>query len=144
MFKAIDISASGLTAERLRMNIISNNIANANTTRTENGEPFRRKLPVFQEREDSISEKLHGNLFSDAHRGNGVRVMSVIEDDTAFKMIYNPGHPDASKEGYVKMPNVDVVKEMVDLISASRAYEANLSIVDTSKTLVQRLLNLGK
>lgn len=144
MFRSIDISSSGLTAERFRMNIISNNIANANTTRTENGEPFRRKLPVFQEREDSISEKLRGNLFSDVQRGNGVRVMSVVEDDTEFKMIYNPGHPDANKEGYVKMPNVDIVKEMVDLISASRAYEANLSIIDTSKTLVQRLLGLGR
>ena len=144
MFKAIDISASGLTAERFRMNIISNNIANANTTRTESGEPFRRKLPVFQAREDSVSEKLSGNLFSNVQSGNGVRVMSVVEDDTKFKMIYNPGHPDANKEGYVKMPNVDVIKEMVDLISASRAYEANLSIVDTTKTLVQRLLNLGK
>ena len=144
MFSTFDISASALTAERFRMNIISNNIANANTTRTPEGGPYRRQLPVFEEREEEVVPSPEAGLLGDTKIGNGVRIIGVVEDNTPFKKIYNPGHPDADENGYVKMPNIDVVKEMVDLISASRAYEANLAVIDTSKSLAQRALNIGK
>jgi flagellar basal-body rod protein FlgC len=145
MFDTFDISSSALTAERFRMNIISNNIANANTTRTPEGGPYKRQLPVFEAREASFSDMLESEMMG-THEpvGNGVRVVGVVDDDSPFKTVYDPGHPDADKNGYVKMPNVDVVKEMVDLISASRAYEANLSLIDTTKSLVQRALSIGK
>ena len=145
MFDTFDISSSALTAERFRMNIISNNIANANTTRTPEGGPYRRQLPVFEAREATFSDMLESEM-TGKHEpvGKGVRVVGVVEDETPFKTVYDPGHPDADKNGYVKMPNVDVVKEMVDLISASRAYEANLSLIDTTKSLVQRALSIGK
>ncbi len=145
IFSALDISASGLTAQRVRMDTISQNIANANTTRTADGTPYRRREVVFEERSDSnsfsqaletASNKLNG--------GNGVRVSSIVEDPTEFKKVYDPGHPDADAEGYVNMPNVDIVTEMVNMISATRSYEANVTSVNATKSMALKALEIGK
>lgn len=144
-FTALDIGASALTAQRLRMDVISQNIANANTTRTENGTPYRRKLVVFE-------EKSSGNSFSsyltqsskDMIAGNGVRVAKIVEDSSEFKKVYDPGNPDADKDGYVSMPNVDTVTEMVDMISATRAYEANVTSMNATKSMAIKALEIGK
>src|SRR5690349_12866087 len=120
-FGSLDIGASALTAQRLRMDTISQNIANVNTTRTENGTPYRRKTVIFEEKSlnapfsDYLSESSKGML-----AGSGVRVSRIEEDKTPFKKVYDPGHPDADKDGYVQMPNIDVVTEMVNMISATR------------------------
>lgn len=144
IFNSIGISASGLTAERLRMDVISRNIANVNTTRTADGTPYRRQVVVFQEAENQMS---FSQYLSDASKkliGSGVKAVAVIEDKTPFKMVYDPGHPDADEEGYVKMPNVDVMTEMVNMISASRAYEANVTAINSSKSMAMKALEIGR
>lgn len=145
LFKAIDISASGLTAQRLRMDTISENIANVNTTRTPAGGPYRRKVVVFEAREP---EKGFGAVFSQAlgeqDAGDGVRVVRIAEDNSPFKMVYDPSHPDANAQGYVMMPNVNIVTEMVNMISATRAYEANATAVKSSKDIALKALEIGR
>lgn len=144
IFSSISASASGLTAERLRMDVISRNIANVNTTRTADGTPYRRQVVVFQEAEKQMS---FSQYLSDASKkllGAGVKAVAVIEDKTPFKMVYEPGHPDADDEGYVKMPNVDVMTEMVNMISASRAYEANVTAINSSKSMAMKALEIGR
>jgi len=144
-FSSLDISASGLTAQRLRMDTISQNIANVNTTRTENGTPYRRKAVIFEER--SLSTPFSDYLSEeskDKYTGKGVRVAKIIEDSSSFKKIYDPGHPDADKDGYVLMPNVDIITEMVNMISATRAYEANVTSINTSKSMAMKALEIGK
>ncbi|ACL70440.1 flagellar basal body rod protein FlgC [Halothermothrix orenii] len=144
MLDSLNISASGLTAQRLRMDIIADNIANVNTTRTEDGGPYRRKLPVFREREaDSFARVFQSKLGKDTDR-RGVEVVGIREDDSPFKMVYNPGHPDANEEGYVAMPNVNITTEMVDMISASRAYEANVTALNTAKNMALKALQIGQ
>lgn len=144
-FDSLDIGASALTAQRLRMDTISQNIANANTTRTENGSPYRRKVVLFEEKSpsapfsDYLSESSKGQFV-----GQGVRVSKIIEDSSPFKQVYDPGNPDANKDGYVQMPNVDIVTEMVNMISATRAYEANVTSINTSKSLALKALDIGK
>lgn len=144
-FNSLDISASALTAERLRMDTISQNIANVNTTKTDSGTPYRRKVVLFEERSasapfsDYLSESSK-NLLA----GSGVRVSKIIEDQTPFKQVYDPGNPEANAEGYVEMPNVDVVTEMVDMIAATRAYEANVTAIDATKQLAMKTLDIGK
>jgi len=145
-FNSLDVGASALTAQRLRMDIISQNIANANTTRTENGTPYRRKLVVFEERATAAS---FSEYLSDSSKkmfeGKGVRAAKIIEDPTPFKKVYDPGHPDDTDgDGYVDMPNVDIVSEMVDMISATRAYEANVTAINTSKSLAIKALDIGR
>lgn len=128
---AIGTSSSGLTAQRLRMDIIANNIANVNTTRTENGEPYRRKIVIFKPRPN----------------GRGVRVArNGIQEDrvTPLKLKYEPGHPDAGPQGYVAMPNVNIVTEMVDLVDATRAYEANVTAINTGKSMANEALSIGR
>ncbi|HHY13606.1 MAG TPA: flagellar basal body rod protein FlgC [Thermoanaerobacterales bacterium] len=143
LFSSIDISATALTAERLRMDIISNNIANVNTTRTENGQPYRRKMPIFQEKAGSFQDILLRKQQSNQNRG--VRVVGIKEDVSPFRLVYDPEHPDADKEsGYVKMPNVHIVKEMVDMISASRGYEANVTAINTAKSMTMKALEIGR
>lgn len=143
MFRSIDTSASGLTAERLRMDIISNNIANVNTTRTESGDPFRRKMAIFQSRDP------HGRLpFMDKRgkpqqAGQGVRVSAIMEDMAPFKMEFDPSHPDADSEGYIRRPNINIVHEMVDMITATRAYEANVTSINSAKDIINSALNIG-
>lgn len=145
MFKSINVSATGLTAERLRMDIISKNIANANTTRTSSGTPYRRQVPIFKEKDNhqpfsSILKNAQNNLQS----GNGVEVTSIAEDKSPFKKIFNPGHPDADQDGYVLMPNIDIVTEMINLISASRAYEANVTSLNSTKSIAMKSLEIGR
>lgn len=157
LFNAIDTSASGLTAQRLRMDTISENIANVNTTRTANGGPYRRKVTVFEPRESdkSFSGVLNKTL-TDNKIGNGVRVVDIAEDNTPFKLVYDPNHPDAIKAGdpraianpkligYVEMPNVNIVTEMVDMISATRAYEANTTAIKAAKDIATKAMEIGK
>lgn len=149
MFGGIDAAASGLTAERLRMDVISNNIANVNSTRTVDGGPFKRKYVVFQPREaekNSFSAMLEGamNQGSKNRAGDGVRAIGIGTDDSMGKLVYDPGHPDANADGYVELPNVDIVTEMVDMITASRAYEANVTTINAAKSMAQQALNISK
>ena len=150
IFSSMDVSASGLTAQRLRMDVISNNIANVDTTRTPEGGPYRRQRVIFEARgyEPVFSLPLKGRLLDalsgvDARPGNGVRVSKIDKDSSAPKLAYNPGHPDANEQGYVLMPNISIVTEMVDMISASRSYEANVTAVSAAKELLASALRIG-
>ena len=145
MFKAIDVSATGLTAERLRMDIISKNIANANTTRTSSGTPYRRQVPIFKESSTNLSFQQHLDAAKNGIvGGSGVEVTAVKEDKSPFKKVYDPGHPDADKDGYVQMPNVDIVAEMINMISSTRAYEANVTSINSSKSMAMKALEIGR
>lgn len=143
-FTTFDISASGLTAERFRMDVIANNIANAETTRTEEGGPYKRQSPVFAPIPARFEIPLRKSDFTSREVGGGVRVLGLKDDKLPPKMVYDPSHPDANKEGYVAYPNVDVVREMVDMITASRAYEANVTALNISKNMVSKSLSIGK
>lgn len=143
MFDAIDISSSALTAEKARIDIVSKNIANANTTRATGGMPYRRQMVVFKEdRKSSFATYL--NKFTSKFNGGGVEIEEIVEDQSPFKLKYEPGHPDADEDGYVMMPNVDVVIEMVDLIDAQRAYEANITAINTTKSMMMNALDIGR
>ena len=144
MFSAFDISASGLTAQRYRMDIISENVANANTTRTEDGTPYRRKVVTFEQKGDQTSfSKVLGHASADYH-GNGVKVSRVYEDyNSEMNMVYDPSHPDADENGYVTYPNVNIITEMTNLIDASRAYEANSTAFNASKSMALQGLQLN-
>lgn len=142
-FNTMNVSASALTAERLRMDIISKNIANANVTRTANGGPYRRQMVVFEANENRpFSEYL--NEASKEKVSGGVKVSGIVEDTTAFREAYDPAHPDADAKGYVKMPNVDVMQEMVDMITATRAYEANVTAINNTKSMALKALEIGR
>lgn len=142
---ALDISASALTAQRLRMDIISQNIANINTTKDENGLPYRRKTVLFEERSSDVPFSEYLSTSSrERLAGNGVRVSKIVEDQSDYKRVYQPGHPDADEDGYINMPNVDVVTEMVNMISASRAYEANVTSINASKSMAMKALEIGR
>ncbi|MDD5067036.1 MAG: flagellar basal body rod protein FlgC [bacterium] len=148
MFTSINTSASGLSAQRLRMDVIANNIANVNTTRTTEGGPFKRQKVVFMPADTKVKYKLP--FLPDKFKpiaGQGVRVLRVEDDSSPFRLVYDPSHPDAiktgEKAGYVQMPNVNVVTEMVDMISASRAYEANVAMIDHSKSIFSKALEIG-
>jgi flagellar basal-body rod protein FlgC len=145
VFAPFAISASALTAERLRMDVISNNIANANTTRTVAGGPYIRQRVVFSPRFDATSA-FAPLLATMTPEGLpvGVRVTSIQNDPTPPHMVYDPGHPDANVEGYVAYPNVNVVNEMVDMISATRAYEANITAFNATKSMALQALTIGK
>lgn len=145
LFTSFDINASGLTAERYRMDIISQNIANANTTRTEDGTPYRRKVVTFAEKDSQtpFSRVLHAAR--DNYSGKGVRVSTVEEDKwTEMKMVYDPAHPDADENGYVLYPNVNIVTEMTNMIDASRAYEANATAFSASKAIALKGLEMAQ
>jgi flagellar basal-body rod protein FlgC len=140
------ISASALTAQRLRMDVISSNIANAETTRASvvdgKAVPYRRKLVVLETSQaDSFSNILDSKMSGGSE---GVKVKSIIEDTSPLKPVYNPSHPDADVDGYVYMPNVDLTKEMVDMLSASRSYEANVTMLNASKAMVGKALEIGR
>ncbi|WP_010249088.1 flagellar basal body rod protein FlgC [Acetivibrio cellulolyticus] len=143
-FSSLDIGASGLTAQRLRMDTISQNIANANTTRTENGTAYRRKVVVFEEKSSDTPFSEYLNESSKKMVGGGVRVARITEDTSALKKIYDPGHPDADENGYVEMPNVDILTEMVNMISATRSYEANVTSINTTKSMAMKALEIGR
>jgi flagellar basal-body rod protein FlgC len=133
LISAIGASASGLTAERLRMEIIANNIANVNTTRAESGEPFRRQFVLF------IPRPEHAGVHVPK---NGIRKDYSLSNP--LKLKFDPGHPDADENGYVHMPNVNIVTEMVDLISATRAYEANVMTINAAKAMGREALTIGR
>jgi flagellar basal-body rod protein FlgC len=139
LITAINISSSGLSAQRARVENSTSNVANAQTTRTPEGGPYRRKDVVFQ----SVS---FDNTLAVAleNVSEGVEVVEVVPDETPFERRYEPGHPDADSEGYVLYPNVNVMGEMLDLASAARSYEANLSAMNIAKTLIARTLEIGK
>ncbi|MDY4743613.1 MAG: flagellar basal body rod protein FlgC [Lachnospira sp.] len=161
MFTAFNVSASGMTAQQLRTDVISENIANADTTRTKDGTPYVRKAVVFTEKTmtgTAIGKPAYGSYgtgaystFSDALRlanggvvGSGVKVTSVYEDtSTDMERVYDPSHPDADENGYVTYPNVNIVQEMTDLIDASRSYEANISAFNASKSMATKGLSIG-
>ncbi|MBO5094262.1 MAG: flagellar basal body rod protein FlgC [Lachnospiraceae bacterium] len=145
LFSSFDINASGLTAERYRMDIISQNIANANTTRTEDGTPYRRKVVTFAEKETQTPFSRVLNEARDNYSGKGVKVSTVEEDTwTDMKMVYDPAHPDADENGYVLYPNVNIVTEMTNMIDASRAYEANATAFNASKAIALKGLEMAQ
>jgi flagellar basal-body rod protein FlgC len=137
LFDSFRISGSGLTAERLRMDTIANNLANANTTRTEQGGPYRRQMVVFS--------AINGDSKPYKKRiGGGVKVVGITQDPALPKLVYDPQHPDANEDGYVAFPNVNVVTEMVDLITATRAYEANITAINAAKSMALKALDIGR
>lgn len=144
--ESLSISASGMTAERLRMDVIANNIANAQTTRTPQGGPYRRQEVLYQEGGQTFSDMMQNLLTpgGQATGEHGVQVVGIVPDNTPFKRVYDPGNPDADKTGYVSMPNVDTVTEMVDMMSASRAYEADVAATQAIKSMAQQAIGIGK
>lgn len=145
IFNSFNINSSGMTAERYRMDIISENVANQNTTRTKDGTPYRRKVVTFEERGERVGSfsSYLGNARS-AYRGKGVRVGKVMEDNwTQMNMVYDPSHPDADENGYVLYPNVNIVTEMTNLIDASRSYEANATAFNASKSIAMKGLEMS-
>jgi flagellar basal-body rod protein FlgC len=144
LFGGLEISASGLTAERLRMDVSAENLANAQTTRGADGQPYRRKEVVLQEAAGSFGASLSAAMGAgNGTQGGGVQVAGIVQDTaTPLKRVYDPGHPDADAQGYVSMPNVDTVTEMVDLISAQRAYEANVTAMQAAKQMFSKTLEL--
>ena len=149
IFSAIDSSSTGLTAQRLRMDVISNNLANADTTRTAEGGPFRRSRVIMRPREESFQFKFPINPRAfQPEPGTGVRVTKIEKDMSPLRLVYDPSHPDAvksgPKQGYVEMPNINVVTEMVDMISASRSYEANVAVVNSSKAMFSSALQIAR
>lgn len=137
VFNAMNISATGLSAERLRMDVVAGNIANANTTRTEDGGAYRRKVAVFE-------EYLTQSTGSSKKKVSGVIAQEIVEDPSEMELVYDPTHPDANENGYVEMPNVDLLTEMTDLMVATRAYEANVTAMNASKGMYVKALEIGK
>ncbi len=133
IFKNFEVSASALIAQKVRLNTIASNLANANTTRTPEGGPYRRRDVVFS------------SVLVDEMKGlEGVRVIDVVEDSSPPKVVYAPGHPDADRNGFVKMPNINVIEEMVNMMIATRAYEANVNAFNITKAMYQKALELGR
>lgn len=144
-FNSLNTSVSGLNAQRVRMDIITQNLTNIDTTRTANGGPYKRKTVIFKEIEPNnkfsgFLSKAMGN--DDISRG--VKVAEIVEDNSQGPMEYNPNHPDADENGYVKKPNVNVVEEMVNMISSNRAYEANITAINTTKSMIAKTLEIGR
>ncbi|AKL84387.1 flagellar basal body rod protein FlgC [Bacillus atrophaeus] len=146
-FQSLNVSGSALTAQRVRMDVVSSNLANMDTTRAKqvDGEwvPYRRKLVSLQSNGESFSSILHSRM-SSGNAGNGVKVTKITEDDSDFNLVYDPTNPDANEEGYVQKPNVDPLKEMVDLVSSTRSYEANVTAMNASKGMLLKALEIGK
>ena len=142
-FTAMQVSASGLNAERERLNVASSNLANVQTTRTAQGGPYQRRDVVLQS--EPTFEQISGGLAGGATPGvQGVKVANIVADTSAPRLEYDPGHPDANADGYVAYPNVNVVEEMVDMITASRAYEAGVTALSTAVGMAERALSIGK
>ena len=141
--EALRISASGLTAQRIRMNVISSNLANSNTTRTPQGGPYRRKDVIYtaQQNMQSFQNVLHSQT---AGQLPGVRVVGIVSDPRSPHLKYDPQHPDANDQGYVAMPNVNVIEEMVNMISATRSYEASVAAIKATKSMALKALEIGR
>ncbi|WP_100373209.1 flagellar basal body rod protein FlgC [Bacillus sp. FJAT-45037] len=149
IFHGLNVNASALTTQRLRMDVVSANMANADTTRAQmvDGEwvPYRRKMVVVEPNgKNPFSSFLDRAMGTNNEVGNGVKVSGIVEDQTPFKLVYNPEHPDANDEGYVELPNVDPLREMVDLMTATRAYEANVTTLNANKNMLMKALEIGR
>ncbi|MET3682130.1 flagellar basal-body rod protein FlgC [Alkalibacillus flavidus] len=149
IFDGLNANASALTANRFKMDVVSSNIANANTTRAEQNEdgewvPYRRKIVSQESRGASFDSFLQKSLGRSDNPGQGVRINSVEEDQSPFKQVYQPSHPDANEDGYVQMPNVDPLEEMLELMSTSRSYEANVTALNASKGMMMKALEIGR
>jgi len=145
MFSAFNVNASGMTAQRYRMDIIAENVANAETTRTADGTPYRRKMVTFQEKDDKTNFKHILSKTLDSYSGKGVKVRGVYEDkEQDFIKVYDPSHPDADENGYVLYPNVNIVQEMTDLIDTTRSYEANSTAFTASKSMALKGLEIAE
>jgi flagellar basal-body rod protein FlgC len=161
LFDVINASSTGMVANRYWLDIVAGNIANANTTRTAEGVPYRRRLPVFQQAltdamsddwdPDNMGATIQTAVENNAMdpemarpRGRGVDIKGSVEDTTPLKVVYQPGHPDADEQGFVSLPNVSVVREMVDMIAAQRAYDANVQVANAAKSMIQKALEIGK
>jgi flagellar basal-body rod protein FlgC len=163
MFSGLSISASGLRAQRIRQNVISSNLANAETTSTKEGGPYNRKFVVLRENPADPEkrfvfgpDKMKGFTTHDNHIpipdpglplgkdhiGSGVEVASIEQDSTPAKLVYDPSHPDANSEGYVALPNVNVVQEMTDMITATRSYEASVTAMNSTKAMLMKALDI--
>ncbi len=143
-FDSFNINASGLTAQRYRMDVIAQNVANANTTRTEDGTPYKRKVVTFEEKNGGTPQfsTIFGRT-TERYRSKGVKVSGTYDDTSEGNMVYDPSHPDADENGYVTYPNVNIVTEMTNLIDASRSYEANATAFEASKSIAGQGLQLG-
>jgi flagellar basal-body rod protein FlgC len=130
-FDTLDVAATGLSAQRIRINVLSSNMANANTTRTEDGGPYRKKNVIFKQ------------VLAGEYKG-GVKVRQIVPDTKPPMLRYEPSHPDANEEGYVAYPNINPVEEMVNLLEASRSYEANVTVINTAKQLAQQAIGIGQ
>jgi len=139
--QSLNISGSALTAQKLRMNIISQNIANAQTTRTEDGGPYIKKNVVFSSSDVDVS---FAGTLNNAQKIQGVEVSAIVDSEEELTSVYNPDHPDADENGYVLMPNVDTVEEMIDMISATRSYEANITAFNALKSMATSALDIGR
>jgi flagellar basal-body rod protein FlgC len=139
--KSMDISASALTAQRLRMDVISQNVANANTTRTAAGGPYRRRMTVLSQQQPDFSGEL---AQAEGAACSGVEVSAILEDQSPFILDYDPSNPDVGADGYVRLPNVDITQEMLDMISATRSYEANVTALNATKGMALKALEIGK
>ncbi|MDQ0299127.1 flagellar basal-body rod protein FlgC [Salibacterium salarium] len=150
LFDAVNSAASGLTAQRLRMDVASSNMANADSTRGQlvdgEWEPYRRKMVTMSSNESNFSSHLQSAMGrnTEASGGGGVQVDGIVEDQSPFEQVYRPNHPDANEEGFVEMPNVDPLKENVDMMSASRSYEANITSMNASKNMMLKALEIGQ
>lgn len=148
MFQSMNNTASALTAQRLRMDVISSNMTNVDTTRGKyvNGEwvPYQRKMVVLQPKDSGFSSFLNSAIGNNSSASQGVKVSKIVNDETAFKMVYDPEHADANEEGYVAMPNVDPLRETVDYMSATRSYEANVTVFNAAKSMMMKALEIGK
>ncbi len=147
-FDSMNVSATGLSAQRMRMDVISENIANVNTTKAADGKPYKRKIALFEEISNPGSfasyfdKAVNDGGISPAKAG--VKVSKIVEDERSGQKVFEPNHPDADKDGYVTMPNVNIVEEMVNMISASRSYEANITAISNTKQMIARTLELGR
>lgn len=141
VFGAMDVSATGMTAQQVRSDIIAQNLANVNTTRDAKGRAYKRKTVVFEEKSfPTFDESLS---FATGHTGKGVKVTQIVEDESDGKMVYDPSHPDADEDGYVTYPNVNTVTEMTNMIDATRAYEANVTVLNSTKGMALKALEIG-
>lgn len=146
-FDSLHMSASGLTAERLRMDVIAQNIANVNTTKAADGNPYKRKIVLFEERTNNRFQNVLKNEMNQSQTGigaGGVRASRIVEDETPGAKVYEPNHPDADADGYVTKPNVNIVTEMVNMISATRAYEANVTAMSATKAMISKTLEISR
>ena len=145
-FDSLNTSATALTAQSLRMDIISQNMSNIDTTRTAQGGPYKRKTVVFKEISNNKNsfKSMFNKAMGDTQNFSGVKIDKIVEDNTEGPKEYNPSHPDSDEQGYVTKPNVNVVEEMVNMISANRAYEANITAVNITKGMISKTLEIGR